>query len=83
MENSAFIQIVMVFIVFLVMWLAIKLIVYLKMKNTHNELWASIFEGITQNAIVVLEPLHWPESYIEKKAKRDGQDKDSNIDKDI
>jgi len=56
-------------------WLGARIIAYLKLKKTNTELWGTIFEGITHNA-VPQEPLKEPQIYIEKKAPRDGQDKD-------
>lgn len=59
----------------LLIWMGFRLILYLKHKKTNSELWGTIFEGITHNA-VPQEPLKEPQIYIEKKARRDGKDKD-------
>lgn len=61
---------------------SIKLMTYLRNKNTNTELLATVFEGLTSNAIV-LEPLKEPEIHIEKQVKKDGQDKNSNSQQDI
>jgi len=65
----------------LALYLAVKAISYLRARNTNTELWATVFEGLTQNAIPQ-EPLKEPKTFIEKKAKRNGEDKDPfNINK--
>lgn len=58
-------------------WLVAKLVRYTKTKRINTELWCTIFEGLTQGA-VRLDDLKAPEEVIEKKARRDGKDKDSN-----
>jgi len=60
---------------FLTMYLAVKFIAHLRRKRPNKELWATIFEGVTHKTMD-LEPLKQPEVYIEKKAKRDGQNYD-------
>ena len=60
---------------FLALYIAIKFIVRLKTKRPNKELCATIFEGVTHKTMD-LEPLKQPEVYIEKKAKRDGQNYD-------
>lgn len=70
-----FIQFGLVFGFFLVAYVAVKYVAYLKRKRPNKELWATIFEGVTHKTMD-LEPLTQPEVYIEKKAKRDGQNYD-------
>lgn len=74
-DSNIFVQLGIVAGIFLTGWLAVRLIVYLQRKRTNTELWGTIFEGLTHNTIPQ-EPLKEPEVFIEKKAKRDGQDKD-------
>ena len=69
------IQFGLVFGFFLAVYCAVKYVAYLKRKRPNKELWATIFEGVTHKTMD-LEPLKQPEVYIEKKAKRDGQNYD-------
>jgi len=55
---------------------AVKMIMYLKAKNTNTELWATVFEGLTHKTMN-LELLKTPRYYTEKKVKRSGKDKDT------
>ena len=73
--HSIYIQLGLVIGFFLFMYLAVKFIAHLKRKRPNKELWATIFEGVTHKTMD-LEPLKQPEVYIEKKAKRDGQNYD-------
>ena len=61
---------------FLLIWLSVKWISFLRTKNTNTALWATVFEGMT-NYTVPQKPLQEPKVYIEKKVKRDGRDKES------
>jgi len=70
-----YIQFGLVISFFLAMYTAVKFIAHLKSKRPNKELWATIFEGVTHKTMD-LEPLKQPEVYIEKKAKRDGQNYD-------
>ena len=72
------IQSAIVIAIVCVFWLLIRCVRYLRHKNTDAELWATIFEGLTQKS-VAMETLKQPQSYMEKKVKRDGQDKDSEV----
>ncbi|HTQ98375.1 MAG TPA: hypothetical protein VMH83_00230 [Candidatus Acidoferrum sp.] len=56
-------------------WLMVKLVRYNKSRRVNTELWCTVFEGLTQGA-VRLDDLKAPEEVIEKKARRDGKDKD-------
>ncbi len=58
----------------------VRLISYLRKKKTNTELWATVFEGLTHKTMN-LDPLKEPEVFIEKRAKKDGQDKDSEAGK--
>ena len=60
---------------YLLMWVGIKFIIYLRSKKHNTELWGTIFEGVT-NKLVNLDPVKKPEVFIEKKAKQSGLDKD-------
>ena len=75
MDNEELVYIGITLGFFIVAFFAVRLIIYLRKKNTNTELWATVFEGFTHKTMN-LEPLKEPEIYIEKKAKRDGQDKD-------
>ena len=75
MDIAIVVQLGIVLSGFLTLYLAAKWLAYLKRKNTNTELWATVFEGLTQNAIPQ-EPLKEPKTFIEKKAKRNGQDND-------
>ena len=68
-------------VIFLIIsiWGCIKLVAFIKKRNINIELYATIFEGMTQN-LVDLKLLKAPESFIEKKSSRNGQDKDSDTD---
>lgn len=76
MDTAIFLPITLALLIFLFVALAIKLITYLRQKNTNTELWATIFEGVAHKTIN-LEAFKEPGSFIEKKSQRDGQDKDS------
>ena len=82
MDTSDLIGLGFVFGLFCLMWLATKAIIALGKKRTDTKLWALVFEGMTQGAISQ-EPLKEPEIFIEKKARRDGQDRDPESAKDI
>ncbi|MET0356562.1 MAG: hypothetical protein ABW044_07265 [Cellvibrio sp.] len=56
---------------FVVAWLAIKFIIYLRGKKHNTELWGTIFEGVT-NKLVNLDPVKKPDVFIEKKARQSG-----------
>ena len=58
---------------FVLLWLGLKYINYLRNKKHNTELWGTIFEGIT-NKLIDLEPVKKPEIYIEKKAPRSGKE---------
>ena len=75
MSNDGLVYIGVIFGFFIISYFAVRLIIHLRKKNTNTELWATVFEGLTHKTMN-LEPLKEPEIHIEKKAKRDGQDKD-------
>lgn len=63
-------------------WLVMMLVRYTKTKRVNTELWCTVFEGLTQGA-VRLDDLKAPEEVIEKKARRDGKDKEPDAMDDI
>lgn len=77
--QSMYIQFGLVIGFFVLIYLAVKFIANLKRRRPNKELWATIFEGVTHKTMD-LEPLKQPEVYIEKKAKRDGQNYDGESD---
>ncbi|RYE51088.1 MAG: hypothetical protein EOP48_18720 [Sphingobacteriales bacterium] len=79
MDNQTYIELGMVFSIFVLGALAVKFIRYLRLKKTNTELWATVFEGLTHRTMN-LDPLKQPEVYIEKKAKKDGQHDESGND---
>src|SRR5690606_4837646 len=68
-------QLIILGSMFVFSWLIVKLVRYTKTKIINTELWCTVFEGLTQGAIR-LDDLKAPEEVIEKKIKRDGQDKE-------
>jgi hypothetical protein len=74
-SNEVLINLCITIGLLLALWLGVKLIASLRKKRTNTELWATVFEGLTHKTMN-LEPLKAPEIHIEKKARRDGQDKD-------
>lgn len=74
MDPRYFIEASLVGFVFITIWLTIHIVSYYKRNQANKELWATIFEGMT-NKLADLSPLKLPDTYIEKKAQRDGQDK--------
>ncbi|SMF33938.1 hypothetical protein SAMN02745866_02148 [Alteromonadaceae bacterium Bs31] len=75
MSANYFVEAGLLGFVFIAIWLAVHIVSYYKRNQANKELWATIFEGMT-NKLVDLSPLKLPDSYIEKKAQKDGQDKD-------
>lgn len=75
MDISVWLQLALVFGAIFTLMLAVKVVLYFKKKNTNTEMWGTIFEGLTVNTIPQ-GPLKEPMVFIEKKAKRDGQDDD-------
>lgn len=82
MEKSVLLQLGLLASITLSIYLSIKLIRYLRRKTTNTELWGTIFEGLTHYT-VPQEPLKDPAVYIEKKTRKDGQDKDPLAGKNI
>lgn len=78
MGNTVWIQLAVVFGSIITLMLAVKVVLYFKKKNTNTEMWGTIFEGLTVNTIPQ-GPLKEPKVFIEKKAKRNGQDNDLPI----
>ena len=75
MTSDVRLQLGIVFGSFFIIWICIKLIAYLKNRDNNTALWGTIFEGLTHK-VVDLDPLKEPETRIEKKSEKDGQDKD-------
>ncbi len=61
---------------FLAIWVSVKLITFFKSRSTNTELWATVFESMT-NYTIPQKPLQQPKVYMEKKTKRDGRDQDT------
>jgi len=80
-DRTFILAIALVFILFSLIYFAIKLIVHLRKKKTNTELWATVFEGLTHKTMDI-EPLKVPQVYIEKKIKRSGQEKDATCNRD-
>ena len=77
MTHEIIIELLVVSAVLLFILGSVRFIFYLQKKKTNTELWATVFEGLTHKTMD-LEPLKEPEVFIEKRLKKDGQDKDSN-----
>lgn len=67
-----------VFFLFGFIWLGARYIKHIKTKKHNTEVWGTIFEGVT-NKLIDLDPVKKPEVFIEKKAKRSGQNKDDEV----
>ena len=76
MTNSEYVLLAITFIFFIIVWLGITYVKYLRSKRHNTELWGTIFEGVTHK-MVNLDAIKEPQVFIEKKAKRSGQDKDT------
>ena len=76
MGVSVFVELAIVMGLIVIIWGAVKLVAHFKKHKANTELWATVFEGLTHK-LADLTPLKVPESYIEKKAKRDGLDRDA------
>jgi hypothetical protein len=77
MSHYEYLLLGIVFGFFIVVWLAIKLITYLRSKRHNRELWGTIFEGATHK-LINLDVIKEPEVFIEKRAKQSGQGDDKN-----
>ena len=77
MTHEIVIELLVVSAVLLFILGSVRFIFYLQKKKTNTELWATVFEGLTHKTMD-LEPLKEPEVFIEKRLKKDGQDKDSD-----
>jgi hypothetical protein len=75
MVMQAHLQLLVIITVVLFGWGVYRLVKWLKTRQINTELWCTVFEGLTQGAIR-LDHLKNPQTQIEKKVKRDGQDKD-------
>ena len=77
MTHEIVIELLVVSAVLLFILGSVRFIFYLQKEKTNTELWATVFEGLTHKTMD-LEPLKEPEVFIEKRLKKDGQDKDSD-----
>ena len=73
MSTYEYIQLGTVLFIFIGGWGGLKFIAYLWTKRHNRELWGTIFEGVTHK-IINLDAIKKPEVFIEKKARRSGQD---------
>lgn len=74
MDDSLRMQYLILGILLLFGLLSTKLVSFLKKRKNNTPLWATLFEGITMG-LVNLDLYKEPETRIEKKAKRDGENK--------
>lgn len=65
------------FIFFILVWIGATCISYLRKTRHNTELWGTIFEGVTHK-LINLDAIKKPEVFIEKKAKKSGQDHEPN-----
>ena len=79
MTNSEIILLATTLIFFILVWVGSIYIKYLRSKRHNTELWGTIFEGVTHK-LVNLDAIKEPEVFIEKKARRSGQEKDDASD---
>lgn len=79
MTLSVYVQLGIILFLLFVVWGSVVLVAYIKKRNINLELWATVFEGMT-NKLVDLNLLKAPESFIEKKSPRNGKDKDCDED---
>lgn len=77
MSTSELTLLVITLIFFMLCWVGSIYIKYLRSKRHNTQLWGTIFEGVT-NKLVNLDAIKEPEVFIEKKAKRSGQEKDDD-----
>jgi phosphate starvation-inducible membrane PsiE len=75
MTNSELTLLGITLIFFILLWVGSIYIKYLRSKRHNTQLWGTIFEGVT-NKLINLDAIKEPEVFIEKKAKRSGQEKD-------
>lgn len=75
MDTIVFIEAGLVGFIIFVIWMTYHIVSYYKRNQANKELWATVFEGMT-NKLVDLSPLKLPDTYIEKKTQNNGQDKD-------
>lgn len=73
MPDTLIFNLGIVFIPVFILWLGYRLVLILRSKRTNIELWATVIEGLMQKT-VNLDPVKEPEVFIEKKARKDGQD---------
>ena len=75
MTNKEYLLLGITLAFFMIAWIGIKYVNYLRSKRHNTELWGTIFEGVTHK-MVNLDAIKEPQVFIEKKAKRSGQGKD-------
>ena len=76
MTHSEYVLVALTILMFILGWLGVVCIKRLRKTRHNTELWGTIFEGVT-NKLINLDAIKKPEVFIEKKAKRSGQDKDT------
>jgi hypothetical protein len=80
MTHEIIVQILALTALVLLISAGVRFVVYLRKKRTNTELWATVFEGLTHKTMN-LEPLKEPKVFIEKRVKKDGQNKDADVGK--
>jgi hypothetical protein len=80
MTTQSYIQLAIVLGFFFIAWAAFKYIKYLKGRKDNTELWGTIFEGVTHK-MIDLDAIKKPEVFIEKRARKSGQDYEGEDDK--
>lgn len=77
MDTKTLIPVGILTFVLVTIWITLRLVAYYKTHQANKELWATVFEGMT-NKLVDLSPLKLPDVYIEKKVQKNGRDKDAS-----
>jgi hypothetical protein len=80
MTTQSYIQLAIVLGFFFIAWAAFKYIKYLKGRKNNTELWGTIFEGVTHK-MIDLDAIKKPEVFIEKRARKSGQDYEDENDR--
>lgn len=78
MTSSEYALIGITLIIIVLFYLGSIFIKHLRSKRHNTELWGTIFEGMTHK-LVNLDPIKNPEVFIEKKARRSGQENDDEL----
>ena len=78
MNQSEYILIGITLSIVMLFYIGSIYIKYLRSKRHNTELWGTIFEGVTHK-LVNLDAIKNPEVFIEKKARRSGQENDDEL----